>query len=130
MRVYLGTTADEVQEFLKELTLDIPDVYAPTDIFRDTHPDMDEEEIEYSLSLLAAEDALDLASDNSGAPLVIAFEVAQEALGDFDEISAVLLKPLHWREVEAIFTVGVNPEDLTWYAPQEAAASIDEWLKG
>lgn len=130
MRVYLGTTADEVQEFLKELTLDIPDVYAPTDIFRSTHPEMDEEELEYSLSLLAAEDALDLADELSGAPLVIAFEVAEEALGDFDEMSAALLAPLHWRQVEAIFTVGDSAEDLTWFAPQEAAASIEEWRKG
>jgi len=129
MRVYLGTTADEVQEFLKELTLDIPDVYAPTEIFRSTHPEMDEEEVEYSLSLLAAEDALDLVDENSGAPLVIAFEVAEEALGDFDEISAALLAPLHWKQVEAIFTVGDSAEDLTWFAPQEAAASIEEWLK-
>lgn len=129
MRVYLGTTADEVQEFLKELTLDIPDVYAPTEIFRSAHPEMDEEELEYSLSLLAAEDALDLVDENSGAPLVIAFEVAEEALGDFDEISAALLAPLHWRQVEAIFTVGDSAEDLTWFAPQEAAASIEEWLK-
>jgi hypothetical protein len=130
MRVYLGTTADEVQEFLKELTLDIPDVYAPTTIFRSTHPEMDEEELEYSLSLLAAEDALDLVDDDSGAPLVIAFEVADEALGDFDEISAAVLAPLHWRQVEAIFTVGDSAEDLTWFAPQEAAASIEEWLQG
>lgn len=130
MRVYLGTTADEVQEFLKELTLDIPDVYAPTDIFRSTHPEMDEEELEYSLSLLAAEDALNLADELSGAPLVIAFEVAEEALGDFDEMSAALLAPLHWRQVEAIFTVGDSAEDLTWFAPQEAAAAIEEWRKG
>jgi hypothetical protein len=130
MRVYFGSTADEVQEFLKELILDIPDVYAPTDIFRSTHPEMDEEELEYSLSLLAAEDALDLADEKSGAPLVIACEVADEALGDFDEISAALLAPLHWKQVEAIFTVGDSADDLTWFAPQEAAASIDEWLKG
>lgn len=130
MRVYLGSTADEVQEFLTELSLDIPDVYAPTDIFRSTHPEMDEEELEYSLSLLAAEDALELANDKSGVPLVIAFEVAEEALGDFDEISAALLAPLHWSQVEAIFAVGESADDLTWFAPQEAAASIEEWLKG
>ena len=34
MRVYLGTTADEVNDFLTELTLDVPDLYAPTTIYR------------------------------------------------------------------------------------------------
>ena len=53
MRVYLASTADELQEFLAEKTLDISEVYAPTDVYCSTHPEMDEEEIEYSLSLLA-----------------------------------------------------------------------------
>ena len=47
MRVYLGTTADELQEFLSEGTLDIAEVYAPTPIYSATHPEMDEEEVEY-----------------------------------------------------------------------------------
>jgi hypothetical protein len=129
MRVYLGTTADELQEFLREGTLDIPEVYAPTPIYSSTHPDMDEEEIEYSLSILAAEDALDFLDDQSGAAIVIALEVVEEQLGAFDEISAELLSPLNWSTVEAVFLVGEDAEDLTWFAPQEAALSISEWLK-
>ena len=61
---------------------------------------------------------------------MISFEVAEESLGDFDEISAALLAPLHWSQVEAIFTIGESADDLTWFAPQEAAGSIEEWLKG
>lgn len=130
MRIYFGSTADELQVFLKELTLDLPDAYAPTPIFSSTHPEMDQEEIEYSLSLLAAEDALELVDENSGLALVIACEVPLDILEDFDEISATLNKALHWSQVEAIFIIGDDIEDLTWYAPQEAAASIEEWLKG
>ena len=129
MRVYLGTTADELDEFLREGTLDIPEVYAPTPIYSATHPDMDEEEIEYSLSLLAAEDALDFMDDQSGAAIVIALEVAEEQLGAFDEISVEVLSPLIWSTVEAIFLVGDDAEDLTWFAPQEAETSITDWLK-
>jgi hypothetical protein len=106
MRVYLGTTADELQDFLREGTLDIPEVYAPTPIYSATHPDMDEEEIEYSLSLLAAEDALDFMDDQSGAAIVIALEVVEEQLGAFDEISVEVLSPLIWSTVEAVFLVG------------------------
>lgn len=129
MRVYLGTTADELQEFLREGTLDIAEVYAPTPIYSATHPEMDEEEIEYSLSLLAAEDALDLVDDQSGAPLVIALEVVEEELGAFDEISVEVNSPLIWSTVEAVFLVGEDADDLTWFAPQEAALTISEWLK-
>jgi hypothetical protein len=130
MRVYLGTTADEVNDFLTELTLDVPDLYAPTSIYRQSHPEMDEEEIEYSLSLLAAEDALDLESEGSGIPVVLAFEVSEDILIDFDEISGVPTRALHWKEVEAVFTVGDDIEDLTWFAPQEVPSLIEEWLKG
>ncbi len=129
MRVYLGTTADELQDFLREGTLDIPEVYAPTPIYSATHPEMDEEEIEYSLSLLAAEDALDFIDEESGAAIVIALEVVEEQLGAFDEISVEILSPVIWSTVEAVFLVGEDAEDLTWFAPQEAEASISEWLK-
>ena len=128
MRVYFGTTADELQEFVQSGTIDIPEVYAPTPIYSGTHPEMDEEEIEYSLSLLAAEDAIEFVDDQSGAALVIALEVPEEILGAFDEISAEVVMPLQWNSVEAVFLVGEDADDLTWFAPQEAQLSVNDWL--
>lgn len=129
MRVYLASTADELQEFLAEKSLEINEVYAPTPIYSATHPEMDEEEIEFSLSLLAAEDSLDLTDDHSGAPIVIAFEIPEPLMGSFDEVSANLNAPLLWSMVEAVFLVGDDPEDLTWFAPQEVEVMISEWLQ-
>lgn len=129
MRVYLASTADELQEFLAEKSLEINEVYAPTPIYSATHPEMDEEEIEFSLSLLAAEDSLDLTDDHSGAPIVIAFEIPEELMGSFDEVSANLNAPLLWSMVEAVFLIGDDPEDLTWFAPQEVEVMISEWLQ-
>ena len=129
MRVYLGTTADELQDFIESGTLAISEVYAPTPIYSSTHPEMDEEELEYSLSLLAAEDALEFLDDQSGAALVVALELPEEILGAFDEISAEVVAPLQWNSVEAIFLVGEDADDLTWFAPQEAQLSIGDWLK-
>jgi hypothetical protein len=129
MRVYLASTADELKDFMAEGSLDIDEVYAPTPIYSGTHPEMDEEEIEYSLSLLAAEDALELTDDQSGAAVVLAFEIPVEVLGDFDEVSAVVQVPLVWTMMEAIFLVGEDADDLTWFAPQEAENLIDEWMK-
>jgi len=128
MRVYFGTTADELQEFVESGTLDIPEVYAPTPIFSATHAEMDEEELEYSLSLLAAEDALDFVDDQSGAALVVALEIPEEILGALDEMSVEVVMPLQWNSVEAVFLVGEDADDLTWFAPQEAQLSISEWL--
>jgi hypothetical protein len=130
MRVYLASSADELKEFFETGELSIDEVYAPTDIYSSTHPDMDEEEIEYSLSLLAAEDSLELRDEFSGSPLVLAFEIGNEALGAFDEVTAQLLTPLRWDCLEAIFIVGDDADDLTWFAPQETENSLPLWLKG
>jgi len=130
MRVYLASTADELQEFLEDQSITIDEVYAPTPIYSATHPDLDEEEVEYSLSLLAAEDALDLMDDQSGAGLVLAFEIPEEMLGTFDEISATITAPIDWKMMEAIFLVGEDADDLTWFAPQEAESNLAEWLRG
>ena len=129
MRVYLASTADELKDFLAEGTLDIDEVYAPTPIYSRTHLEMDEEEIEYSLSLLAAEDALELTDEESGAALVLAFEIPVDVLANFDEVSAVVQVPLVWTMMEAIFLVGDDADDLTWFAPQEAENLIHEWMK-
>lgn len=128
MRVYLASTADELQEFIEEKTLDVPEVYAPTPIYTAAHPEMDEEEIEFSLSLLAAEDALEFVDDQSGAPIVIALEIPDHLIGALDEVSAELTGALSWSMVEAIFLVGEDSEDLTWFAPQESEAQISQWL--
>lgn len=128
MRVYFGSTADELQEFMESGSIDISEVYAPTPIYSGTHPEMDEEEVEYSLSLLAAEDAIELVDDQSGSALVIALEVPEEILGAFDEISAEVVAPLQWNSVEALFLVGEDADDLTWFAPQEAQVNLSDWL--
>ena len=129
MRVYLGSTADEIQDFLNEKSLEVAEVFAPTPIFQATHSEMDEEEIEFSLSLLAAEDALDLQNEQSGCAIVIALEIPEDQCGAFDEASIELLAPLRWDQIEALFTVDGDNEELTWFAPQEATNHINEWLK-
>ena len=128
MRGYLATTADELAEFLESGSLDIPEVYVVTPIYKATHPEMDQEEQEYSLSLLAAEEALGFVDTHSGAPIVLALELAEDALGAFDEFTADLIAPLQWGSIDAAFIVGDDIEDLTWYAPQEVESNIAEWL--
>lgn len=129
MRGYLATTADELAEFLESGSLDIPEVYVVTPIYKATHPEMDEEEQEYSLSLLAAEEARGFIDHQSGAAIVLALELSEEVLGVFDEFTADLTSSLQWSAIDAVFVVGEDIEDLTWYASQEVESNIDEWLK-
>lgn len=128
MRVYLASSADELQEFINDGVLEIPEVYASTSTYNSAHAEMDEEEREYSLSLLAAEDALELKEETSGAALVIAFELPAELLGEEDEVSVSVTAPIDWKLVEAVFLVGDDADDLTWFAPQEVELNLTDWL--
>ena len=128
MRAYVGVTAQEVKEFLESRVLDVSDIYAATGVFIAQHNDLDEEEIEYTLSLIAAEDALELKSDSSGSACVLAFEVPDEIIGATHEMSISLNAPLTWELLECCFEVSDDGEELTWFATQEIVNNLSSWL--
>ena len=128
MRAYVGVTAQELSEFLTSGSLDVSDVYAATEFFINSNADLDEEEVEYTLSLVAAEDAQELVTAETGAPLVLAFEVAAELIEAEHEMSISLSAPLSWKSLECCFEISDDGEELTWFATQEISGKITEWL--
>ncbi len=128
MRAYVGVTAQEVAELLKSGQLDASDVYAATGVFIANNNDLDEEEIEYTLSLVAAEDAVELKSSGTGSACVLAFEVPDAIISETHEMSISLSAPLKWERLECCFEVSEDGEELTWFATQEIANNISAWL--
>jgi hypothetical protein len=129
MRGYVAMTAKEVAEFLVTGTFDVSDVYAPTSQFIVDHQDLDDEEIEYTLSMVAAEDSIEMKSETSGTACVLAFEVPAESISESHDMSISLSAPLQWENVECLFEVSEDGEDLTWFATQEIEANLPTWLK-
>lgn len=129
MRGYLAMTAQEVAEFKASGSFDVSDIYAPTSQFIVDHQDLDDEEIEYTLSMVAAEDALEMKSSTSGAACVLAFEVPTESIAESHDMSISLSAPLKWENLECLFEVSSDGEDLTWFATQEIEANLPNWLK-
>lgn len=129
MRGYLAMTAHEVAEFKASGSFDVSDIYAPTSQFIVDHQDLDDEEIEYTLSMVAAEDALEMKSSSSGAACVLAFEVPAESIAESHDMSISLSAPLKWENLECLFEVSSDGEDLTWFATQEIEANLPNWLK-
>jgi hypothetical protein len=129
MRGYAAMTAQEVSEFLNSGTLEISDIYAPTDAFRAAHPELDEEEIEYSLSMVAAEDALEIKSEVSGVACVLAFEIPQGKVIASHDMSVSLVGSLTWDDLQCLFEVSSDGEELTWFATQEIAQNLPTWMK-
>lgn len=128
MRGYLAMTAKEVQEFIDTRHFDVSDIYAPTPTFLAQNPDLDEEEIEYTLSMVAAEDAIDMKSAGSGKAIVLAFEIPENIITELHEMSVSLATPLNWDSLQCAFEVSNDGEELTWFATQEIAQQIQNWL--
>ena len=126
MRGYAAMTASEVLEFARAHTLEIADIYAPTPSFISSHSDLDEEEIEYALTLVAAEDALELATPDASGAYVLAFEIPESAISSRHDMSVSLNSALTWQNLQCMFAVDDNGEDLTWYAPQEIEPTLTE----
>jgi len=129
MRGYVAMTAKEVQEFLASGTFDVSDIYAPTSQFIVDNQDLDDEEIEYTLSMVAAEDALDMKTADSGAACVLAFEIPATIISESHDMSVSLSAPLVWENVDCLFEVSGDGEELTWFATQEIAENIQGWLR-
>jgi hypothetical protein len=129
MRGYVAMTAKEVQEFLASGTFDVSDIYAPTSQFIVDNQDLDDEEIEYTLSMVAAEDALEMKSATSGAACVLAFEIPANVISESHDMSVSLSAPLIWENVDCLFEVSSDGEELTWFATQEIAENIESWLR-
>jgi hypothetical protein len=127
MRAYIGVTASEVQEFLQSGEFDVSDAYAATPTFISSNLDLDEEEVEYTLSLIAAEDAVELL-DATGTACVLALEVPESIIDAELEMSISLSAPLQWDYVQCCFEVSPDGQELTWFATQEIASNLATWL--
>ena len=110
MRAYLAMSIEELRDFYAQKKFAPEIVSAPTIKFITENPELDEEEAEYEISMIAAR--------NSGG-YVIALEVTDEQISQHLEESVVLIEPVIWESVEALFVYDSNDDELTWYATQE-----------
>ena len=110
MRAYLAMSIEELRNFYaqKEFTPEI--VYAPTIKFVTENPELDEEEAEYEISMIAAR--------NSGG-YVLALEVTDQQISQHLEETVVLSDCVIWENIEALFVYDSGDDELTWYATQE-----------
>jgi len=128
MRAYIGVTASEIQEFLQSGEFDVSDAYAATPTFISGNSDLDEEEVEYTLSLIAAEDSVELLGSAVGTACVLALEVPESIIEAEHELSISLSAPLQWDYVQCCFEVSADGQELTWFATQEIASNLATWL--
>jgi hypothetical protein len=125
MRAYIGLTFDEVNVLFSTRELSAETMFAPTSEFVVTHAELDEEEREFLLSMLAADESIELRE--SGFGFVLAAEIPEgvivESGADSIKISAAI--NLEW--AQCIFLVSSDGEELTWFAIQEVENLLPSW---
>jgi len=127
MRSYAGVSVDELEALLASTSISIPTLFAATSEFIATHSELGEEEHEFILSMLAAEESLEL--DEGGDGYVLAVEVPDSLIKEMGADSISIEAPIALDWVACIFLVSPDGEDLTWFAIQEVASMLPSWRK-
>jgi hypothetical protein len=125
MRCYVGVTIDELTSLLDVRELAVATLFAPTSEFTSTHQELNEEEREFILSMLAAEESLELREEGYG--FVVAAEIPDAAIIEegADSLTINCAISLDW--VACIFLVSPDGEELTWFAIQEVGQHLPSW---
>lgn len=129
MRAYLPVTAEEISNFIASSTMECGPLYAPTIKFLTANSDLDEEQGEYILSMLAADEALEMRADTAGPAFILALEIADSQVSEHGENYINLTENGCWEDVQCAFLVSPDGEELTWFATQEISNSLPQWLK-
>jgi len=127
MRAYLPISHSDLEKFITDQSCSADRVFAPTSDFVNDNSDCDEEEIEYLLSILAGEAALDLRASQNAPGIVLAIEVVEGQWSESAEDSLLMSTPITWSQVQCALLAHVDDDELVWFATQEIAQELDGW---
>ena len=129
MRGYLALTPDELAQLLGEGEISVDTAFVPTNQFKSINPELGDEESEYILSLLAAEDSISYQGDSAKFSFVLAIDLEASQIGQESEVEVNLLSPIKFGQVDCLFVGDADTDDgeLTWYAAQEIAIQRPNW---
>ena len=126
----LGVGDDEIVDFINSGAMECGPLYAPTIKFLTANSEMDEEEGEFLLSMLAADEALEMRANPKGAGYILALEVSDPEIAEHGENFVILKDLAKWENVQCAFLVSPDGEELTWFATQEIKPALSDWLQG
>jgi len=129
MRGYLALTPDELAQLIADGEISIDTAFVPTGQFKSINPELGEEESEYILSLLAAEDSISYQGDSAKFSFVLAVDLESFQIGHESEVEVNLTSPIKFSQADCLFVGEASSDDgeLTWYAAQEIAVHLPSW---
>lgn len=105
-------------------------LYAPTIKFLTANSDLDEEQGEYLLSMLAADEAMEMRDEPLAPAFLLALEISDSQVAEHGENFVNLKENGRWEDVQCAFLVSPDGDELTWFATQEISTALPNWLKG
>lgn len=127
MRAYLPISHDELVTFLNSGSKTLDSILAPTPFYVGENEDLDEEEIEYLLSLEAAQAAFELRSTEKAPGIVLAIELEAQQVNTVNENSVTLNSAIIWEQVQCALLLFPDEEELIWFATQEIEINLGDW---
>ncbi len=127
MRAYLPISHDELAAFLNTGSKELESILAPTPFYVGEYEDLDEEEIEYLLSLEAAQTSMQMRPSNKAPGIFLAIELAAQQVNTVNENSVTLNSPITWEQVQCALLLFPDEEELIWFATQEIEINLGEW---
>jgi len=127
MRAYLPLSHDELAAFLNNGSKELESILAPTPFYVGENEDLDEEEIEYLLSLEAAQASMEMRPSNKAPGIVLAIELEAQQVNTVNENSVTLNSPITWGQVQCALLLFPDEEELIWFATQEIEINLGEW---
>ena len=127
MRAYLPIPQKDLEGFLVNKSLEVEELYAPTIHFVVENPELDEEELEYFLSVAAGEEALELRLSEKAPGIVMAFEIEKEQIAEHYAQSITLTSSVQWDQVQCALLAFQGDDELIWFATQEIELHLAEW---
>lgn len=127
MRAYLPISHKQLEIYLAAKTLDVEILYAPTTLFQEENNDCDEEELEYLLSVIAGEKALELCLTQNAPGIVLALEITPEQIGESYIDHITVRSAILWEQVQCALLAFRGDDELVWFATQEIELHMSEW---
>jgi hypothetical protein len=128
VRGYLAVTPKVLGDFLAHGTGRFASAYITTRFFFQEYPEVDEEEREFELSWLAAQDSRGQQGSDASLGFVLAVDLLGAQTGSEMGNEIELLSDISWPQVESLLVAETAEAELTWYASQEIAEHIRQWM--
>ena len=100
MRGYLAVTPSELAQLIDQSEIEIDSAFVQTQQFLAANPGLGEEEAEYILSLLAAEDSLALQDGSAKFSFALAVDFTPDQLGAESDVEVEIKTSCGWVKVK------------------------------